>query len=342
MIQERSISISTQTIIKVIVTILVLMFLWAVRDIIALVFAALILAALMNPVAQWGARYKIPKGVTVLFFYLLFFGGLIASITLALPEVVQQFNKLTVTMQRSWQALASGADWLRGISQQYGLTENIQAGIISLQEQTGSVVGRLFSTISGLFGGLVGMIVVLVIAFYMVAQEEEALKWFKHVLPDEYEALTTRLLQQVQAKFGAWLLGQIALGVIVGVLYYIGLRILGVEGALVLAVVGGFTEFIPYLGPILGAIPAVLVAATQSPTLAFLTMILYLLIQQAENHILTPKIMQKAVGLNPVLSIVSLLIGGQLFGIPGMLLAIPVTTAIGVALTEWWRFQKKE
>ena len=124
-------------------------------------------------------------------------------------------------------------------------------------------------------------------------------------------------------------------------IYYIGLRLLGVQGALVLAILGGFTEFIPYLGPILGGIPAVLVALSQSPTLAFITLILYVAVQQAENHILVPKVMQKAVGLNPVLSIVALLVGGKLFGIPGAILAIPVATACSVAVKEIFRFQRE-
>jgi predicted PurR-regulated permease PerM len=119
------------------------------------------------------------------------------------------------------------------------------------------------------------------------------------------------------------------------------LRLIGVEGALVLAILSGFTEFIPYLGPILSAIPAVIVAFAQSPVLAVFTVVLFVIGHQAENHILVPKIMQKAVGLNPVVSIVALLVGGQLFGIAGAILAIPVTTACSVVLMEVIRFRKQ-
>ncbi|OGL73956.1 hypothetical protein A3E39_02010 [Candidatus Uhrbacteria bacterium RIFCSPHIGHO2_12_FULL_60_25] len=339
-IQERSISISTHTILKVIATLLILSFLWAVRDIIALVFAALILAALMNPFAQWAKSYHIPKGVSVIVFYVLFVGGLLLAFALVLPDLVEQTGKLSNTVGKSWQVLSSGIESLRHVSEEYGLTKNLEAGVSTLQEQISSILPKLFRTLTGLFGGIAGLAVVLVMAFYMVVQEEEALQWLRNIVPEEYQKFTADLLQGVQVKFGRWLIGQLALSLIVGILYYIGLRILGVEGALVLAILGGFTEFIPYLGPILGGIPAILVALSQSPTLALLTIILFVVVQQTENHILVPKVMQKAVGINPVLSIVALLVGAKLFGIPGAILAIPVTTACSVAIMEVYKFQR--
>ena len=340
-VQERSISISTKTILKVIITIILLVFLWAVRDVIALVFTALILAALMNPFAQWATRYKIPKGLAVILFYVIFFGGLGLSFAVVLPELIHQIGKLASTLGQFWATVAIGADWVRQFVGQYGLVENFQNGLTSLQEQAvGMLTGLLFS-ITDIFGGIAGLAVVLVMAFYMVVEEREALQWFKNFIPDHYEELAARLLKQIQAKFGSWLLGQLALSIIIGVLYYVGLRILGVEGALVLAILGGFTEFVPYLGPVLGGIPAVIIASIQSPMLGLLTLIFYIVVQQVENHILVPKIMQKAVGINPVVSIVALLVGAQLFGITGAILAIPVATACSVALMEIWKFQQE-
>lgn len=339
-IQERSISISTRTILKVIVTIVALMFLWAVRDVIAVIFTALILAALINPIAQWAARHKIPKGIAVLVFYLLVFGGLALAIILVIPQVLEQIVKLASTVGGSWQVLSNGVDWLKQFSDQYGLSQNLQAGVDSLQTQITAMVAGLFTTVGVFFGGIAGLAVVLVLTFYMVVEEEEAFQWFKNFLPEDYQKLSTRVLTEVQSKFGSWLLGQLVLCFIVGIIYYIGLSIMGVEGALVLAILGGFTEFIPYLGPILGGIPAVIVATAQSPMLGLLTLILYVLVQQLENHVLVPKVMQKAVGINPVISIVALLVGAQLFGITGAILAIPVATACSVIIMEIWRFYK--
>src|SRR3989344_4422777 len=289
-IQERSISISTHTILKVIATLLILSFLWAVRDIIALVFAALILAALMNPFAQWAKSYHIPKGVSVIVFYVLFVGGLLLAFALVLPDLVEQTGKLSNTVGKSWQVLSSGIESLRHVSEEYGLTKNLEAGVATLQEQISSILPKLFRTLTGLFGGIAGLAVVLVMAFYMVVQEEEALQWLRNIVPEEYQKFTADLLQGVQVKFGRWLIGQLAL--------------------------------------------------SQSPPLALLTIILFVVVQQTENHILVPKVMQKAVGINPVLSIVALLVGAKLFGIPGAILAIPVTTACSVAIMEVYKFQR--
>ena len=141
------------------------------------------------------------------------------------------------------------------------------------------------------------------------------------------------VFNRMQKKLGLWLRGQLILCLVIFILTYIGLLILGVKYALIIAVIAGLTEFIPYLGPVLGAIPAVFIAFTQSPTLALFTAILYIIIQQIENNFLVPKIMQKAVGLNPIVSIVAIMIGFSVGGVVGALLSIPVATA-GTVLVE--------
>lgn len=326
---------------KVIITIALLAFVWAVRDIVALVFTALILAALMNPFANWAAKRHVPKGVSVLLFYFVFLGGISLVLVLGLPQVVEQTVKLGSSVGTSWHVLTEGVEQVRRFGEEYGLSANLQAGAQSLQVQVTSFVSGLFSRVTNLFGAMAALIVVLVMAFYMVVRQEESVNWFRNFLPERHQQFVAHLLTEVQSKFSHWLVGQLALCAIIGVLYYVGLRLLGVEGALVLALIGAFTEFVPYLGPILGGIPAVIAAASQSPTLALLTVLLYLLIQQLENHILTPKIVERAVGLHPVISIVALLVGGKLFGVAGAILAIPVTTACSVALMEIWKYQQQ-
>jgi predicted PurR-regulated permease PerM len=339
--QERIISISTLTIFKVVVTVLALMFLWAIRDILALVLAALILSALINPFANWGKHHHIPKGITVVLFYVIVFGGLLSAFALALPQVIDQIGHLGSTLDRSWQALSSEVAAVKQFGAQYGLTQNFQVGVTSLQGQAASIIGKLFSTLTGVFGGLVSLVLVLVMTFYMVVQGEDSLRWLKGFMTEEYQRLSTSLFVRVQEQFGRWLLGQLALMAIMGVFIFLGLSLIGVEGALIIAILSGFTEFIPYLGPILSAIPAVIIALAQSPALAVFTIILFVLAHQIENHILVPKIMQKAVGLNPVVSIVALLVGGKLFGMAGAILAIPVMTVVSVAFMEIQRFRQE-
>jgi predicted PurR-regulated permease PerM len=340
--QDRNIVISTWTILKVLGILFGLFLLYLVRDILALLFAALFLAALMHPAARFLATKKIPKGITVLGFYIVLFGSAVLAFGLLVPPFLTQSAHLMDGVGRSWQVLADSANSLKEFSATYGLNDNIQAGVQSLQGQVTNAATGLFSTLTGIFGGIVGLLVVLVLAYYMVVQDESAKSAFYQIVPKEYQELASTILLRVEEKIGRWLLGQLALGLIVGVLYYIGLRIIGVESALVLAVFGGFTEFIPYLGPILGAIPVFLLALSQSPLIAAFSLIVIIVIQQVENNILVPKIMERAVGLNPLVSIIALLIGAKLFGLVGVILAIPVATATAVILSELYRSRNEK
>jgi len=119
------------------------------------------------------------------------------------------------------------------------------------------------------------------------------------------------------------------------ILTYVVLLLLGVKFALVLALIAGILELIPFVGPIISAVPAIIIAFSQSPLLAVLVVILYFVVQQLENNILVPKIMQKAVGLNPIITIVVILIGAKLSGIMGAILAVPVATVVSMLLSDW-------
>lgn len=338
--QERTVVIKTSTILKVIIILLALGFLWLVRDILMLLLVALFLAALMHPAARWGASKKIPKGLMVIFIYLILFALLAALFALIIPTLVRQLGSLSQIIGSSIVALSGSIQSLREFTVQYGLADNLSAGVASLQEQVSRVATGLFATLTGLFGSIVGFVIVLVMAFYIVVQDKEAVRMFHNLVPDKYQDLSTRLISQVEVKIGRWLIGQLTLSLIIGVVYYIGLLVLDVQGALALSIFAGFTEFIPYLGPILGGIPIVLVALSDSVIKALFALGLVIIIQQLENQIVVPKLMQKAVGLNPLISIVAVLVGARLFGIFGALLAIPMATALSVVLSELYKYKQ--
>jgi predicted PurR-regulated permease PerM len=335
---ERKIIIDTWTILKVIGILLFVGFLYLVRDIIVLLFVALFLAALMHPAAKTLARFKIPKGLTVLGIYLLIIGTAALIVVLLLPSFLEQTSNLLDSFGVSWQTLGDIKASIKQLTPNLNLTENINQLLTS--GQLTKAAGGLFSTVTFVFGGIVGLVLALVMAYYAVAEEQEAHNVFQNLVPDKYQEVSAVILKRVEEKIGRWLVGQLALGFIIGVFYYVGLSLIGVKSALVLAVFGGFMEFIPYIGPILVGIPIIIIALSQSPLTAALALVIQIAIQQLENHVIVPKVMQKAVGLNPLVSIVALLVGAKLFGIVGMLLAIPVTTSISVVLTEIYRFRK--
>ncbi|MDD5438385.1 MAG: AI-2E family transporter [Patescibacteria group bacterium] len=330
---ERVINISTYTILKVIGIILGLVLLWLVRDVIILVFLALFLSALIQPAANWSVRHKIPRGLMVVFVYLVSFGLLAFIMALMIPTLIEQAVKLTSIFGEKWVIIQDFAKAATNFATSHSLS-SLKPDLNSIWMQVGGTVTGLFNTLSNVVGGLVSLIIVLVMTYYLVAQDRKALTIIQDFVPVKHQKFAMNLVEAVQAKMGGWFRGQILLCFIIGLLYYIGLLIIGIESPLVLALFGGLTEFIPYLGPILGGIPIVFVAFVASPWKGLLALILLVIIQQAEGHFIVPKVMQKAVGLNPLISIIALLVGAQLYGILGALLAIPVATAVSVVYKE--------
>ncbi|MDD2785847.1 MAG: AI-2E family transporter [Patescibacteria group bacterium] len=331
---ERMISISTSTIIKVILIALGLVLLWLVSDILAMIFVALFLAALIQPAADWGVKYKIPRGVMVLVVYFVLFGLTALVIALMVPTLVDQMTRLVNILGLKWGALQNVITSISEFAKTYSLSSTIAPDFSTVQNQLGGAFNGLFGVLASVFGGIAAFIIVLVMSFYLVAQERKALTVVRDFVPLKHQKFAMNLINDVQEKIGQWLRGQLLLSLIIGILYYIGLLIIGVDSPLVLAIFGGLTEFVPYLGPILGGVPIVFVAFVQSPTTGVFALILLVIIQQAENHLIVPKVMQKAVGLNPLVSIISMLVGAKLFGIMGALLAIPVATALSVIIKE--------
>lgn len=341
LIQERSITVQTTTILKVLGLFGALWVAWLIRDILALVFGAVFLAGVMHPIARWGAAHRIPKGVMVLLVYVVLFGLFGLSFALIIPTILQQVNGLSHTIGSSITTISSGVQSVRVFTEQYGLSDNLSAGVATLQGQLSDTASRFIAALGDLFGGLAQLVIMLVMAFYMVVQDRDAIRIFRNFIPESHQETIANILIQVEEKIGRWLTGQLILSLVIGVLYYIGLLVLGVDGALSLALFAGFTEFIPYLGPILGGIPVVIVAFSDSPIKALFAFGLVIIIQQLENQIIVPKVMQRAVGLNPLASIIAVLVGAKLFGVPGALIAIPVATAISVVLTELYRLRQE-
>ena len=186
----------------------------------------------------------------------------------------------------------------------------------------------LFSTAVNIFGGIFSLFLILVISFYLSVQKKGVQRVLTSLAPREHRDYLLSLWERSQKKLGRWLQGQLFLGVIIGVLVYVGLSLLNVKFALLLAVLAGILEIFPYIGPVMAAIPAVILGLLQAPILGLWVLILYIVIQQMENHLIVPLVIGKIVKLNPVVVILALLIGWKLGSIPGMILAVPITAVL--------------
>jgi predicted PurR-regulated permease PerM len=340
--EERVVTLKTSTILRSIAFVMILGVVWFVRDVLTLVGVALFLAALMHPAVRWGARHRVPKWLMVLLIYVFLFTALVLIFALFIPVLLQQIQGLSQKIGSSIVIISTNLQKARIFSEQNGLANNFSFGFKSLEDQFSNTASGLFRTLVDVFGGLAEFAAVLVMAFYMVVQEEEAAHIFRNFVPQKYQEFIGNLLLTVEEKIGGWLRGQLFLSFTIAVLYYIALLVLGIDGALALALFAGCTEFIPYLGPMLGGLPVLLVAFSDSPIKALLAFCAVVIIQQCENHILVPKVMQKAIGLNPLISMIAVLIGAKSFGIMGALLAIPLATTASVILTEVYRYRQEQ
>jgi predicted PurR-regulated permease PerM len=328
-----TIHISSLSIIKILAVLAVIGFVYMVWDIIVLLFISLIFAATLGPSFDWLERKKIPRAIAILLVYAVVLFVLTLVVVLIIPPITEQIDQLAATFPFYYERFLQTFGDLQlksDISQT--LQQNLQSVGQTLSSYTGSVVG----TITGIFGGLTTFFIMLVLTFYF-SVKKEGLKYFiQSVTPIKYHKYAMNMFVRVQDKLGLWLRAQLLLSGIIFLVTWIGLLILGVKYSLVLALIAGITEVIPFIGPIIGAIPAVLLAFLQSPIKALLVLILYLVIQQLEGNILVPKVMQKTVGLNPIVVIVVILLGAKIAGVLGALLSIPVAVAIMTIAGDWF------
>lgn len=331
--KRLNIEISTNTIFKVLAVVVVLWLLYLIRDVVAILFFSIILVSILEPWVLWLNRRKVPKGLAVFLIYIILLAIVSLVVMLIIPPIIEQFTQLTTNFPLYWNKFISSISGLGAVLSQYGIAQGAESYLKS-QNFSLAQTGGLFSRVGGFFAGIFSLFIIVVITFYILVQEGATKRILRSILPVDYLPYAYQLVNKVQQKLGLWLRGQLILCFTVAVLDYIVLLSLGVRYALILAIIGGTLEFIPYLGTAFATFLAVVITAFVSPIKALFVLILYLIVQLIENNILVPNIMQKAVGLNPVVSITALLIGGQLGGAFGAILAIPVATALSAIIED--------
>lgn len=329
-----SVNISTATFIKIVVLLLLLLFLFLIKEVLAILFAAIIFASALEPSVSWLRKRKIPRTLSILLIYLLVIIALVLVVRLLIPPIAGEMQGLYTDFPVYFEKIMNWFGEFSPYSAERGLWAGASESLRGLEAVLLQTAGNVFSGLVNFFGGVLSVLLVGVIAFYILAQDNAIKKLIWSAAPSQYQPYLLQLIDRVQKKIGRWLSGQILLCLIIGLMVYLCLILIGVKYALVLAVIAGIGEFIPFIGPILTALPAILIAWNHSAYQAFLVIGAYLLIQQIENHLIVPKVHQRTVGLHPLVTILVLLIGAKLAGVAGALLAIPVATAVGVFLGD--------
>jgi len=300
-----------------------------------LVVIAVIITSAMDPLVDWLQTKKIPRTVGVLGLFLLLFLAIGLAISFLFPPMIAQFQDFSQNFPRYFQTGEASFAHLKD----FFVSKNINLDLQQLADNfTGSITslsGSIFSKTAGVFSGFISIVVVFSLAFYMTVEESGIKKFIVSVTPDKYKVYASDLTTRIKEKIGKWMLGQLFLMLMIFVLDAIGLYLVGVPYALILAIFAGVMEIVPYIGPIISAVPGVILGFLISPTTGFLALLVYLIAQQLENNLIVPQVMKKAVGLNPVTTIIALLVGLRLGGVMGSILAIPVATAISLAVNDF-------
>lgn len=324
--EKQVIEINTNTILKFIFLGILLVFLFIIRDILAIFLLAIVIAYALDPAINWLQNKKIPRILGVLTVYIGSLFILAFLFYLIIPPLFVEVKNFAVGVPKFLEGIAlSGSGVLENfptISQP--VFENLQEFFGSISDFLAKFSQGFIQSLVSIFGGLFSLILILVISFYLAFQEKGIENSIKMVVPKEYEDYVLKIWRRSSQKIGFWLEGQILLGIIVGTLVFIALTILQIKYALSLAILAAILELIPIFGPVIAAIPAIILGFFQAPLLGFILIGVYFIIQQLENHLIYPIVMRKTVGVPPIVAIFALLIGAKLAGFIGLVLAVPI------------------
>ena len=295
----------------------VLFALWHIRDFILVLAVALLLSTFIEDFVQIAKKRRIPRMVSVIVFYLLAVIVLVAALVFLFPILATEVSSLA-------QVYPEVQTFLDNTPLIQGNFENLNLPAVIEQLKDQEVRQQIFNQLVGFFGGLLNVLIVFVISFYLSTQEKGIDAFLRILTPLKYENQVIEIWHRVQKKIGSWFRGQLIIALILAVLTYIGLVLIGLPYAFLLAVLAGIFGLVPY-GIILALLPAVAIALTDGGLLTGVIVIgFYFLLQQVLDLGLQPLIVRRMTGIPSILVIISVIIGAKLFGVYGLLLAVPI------------------
>ncbi|MEK7090666.1 MAG: AI-2E family transporter [Patescibacteria group bacterium] len=329
-VQDKTyIDITTGVIIRILLILGIVWFFYLIRNVVAIVLLSVVIASAVEPAAVWFKKRGIPRLLGVIITYLTAFLVLAAAFSFIVPPLFQELSGLSSEFPEFIKA-ATRPDTVFSFIPE--LPKSLSQG---LENAAGNSLSFLkdfsegfFHATAKVFGGALSVGLIVVLSFYLSVQERGIENFLAVITPSQYEDYILDLWQRSQGKIGKWFQGQILMGLLVGVLVYLGLTVLQVRFALPFAVLAAIFELIPIFGPVFAAIPAIIVAYFQEPISGLFTLVLFVIIQQLENHLIYPVVVRKTVGVHPIIVILAMIIGGQLGGFFGILLAVPLSAIV--------------
>ncbi len=334
--RQYIVKIDTQTIVNVILLLVLIFAIYYLRDLVLVILTSIVLASFNESVVRKLARYKIPRTLSVVLVYFISFAFIFALFYIFAPILISELSALvqslgdylpkTSVLQVFQQSTVSNTQDV--ISTVSGSTSSLADVIGSVQDLVNSAGGGFFQAVTLIFGGLINVVLIAVITFYLSVQERGIETFLRILTPMKHEEYVIGLWKRSERKIGLWMQGQLLLGVIVGMIIYLGLTLLGVQYALVIAMLTALLELIPFGIILAGLIGCVFAYSAGGISLGVKVFFLFTIVQQFENYLIAPLIVNKVIGISPLVVILSLLVGAQLAGIWGLLLGIPVAVCL--------------
>lgn len=321
----------------VILFLLIVYFLYSVRKIFPPFILAIIIAYVLNSPVEQLERLKVKRlygilvvylSVSLLLFILGFYG---------MPVVIKQ---LTAFGEKIPFYTSEVQGILRDFYNDYkrfnipaSLRESIDSNIVHFEKTITQFLSKLISGLFSLFSQLLNFIIAPILAFYLLKDKEEICKALVQLIPVTKRSEILGLWQEINSVLLKFIRGHFLVAVLVAFATALGLSLIGMDFPLLFGIIAGLTNIIPYFGPVIGAIPALALALLTSPKLALYVILVVAIVQQLESNLLSPRILGKSVGLNPVLVIFVLLAGGELWGFVGLLVAVPLAAVLKIIIT---------
>jgi predicted PurR-regulated permease PerM len=318
--------------------IVLLFVLYRARGILLLAYVSALFAMGISPLVQIIERKRLlpigprlPRWLAILIIYAAIIAAIVMIGLIVVPPLVEQAEEL-------WRTLPAKIDQAQAQLVRLGILRRPITLGEAVQQTPASggtaAVSTIFGAVRNVLGGVFGIVTLVLLTFYMLVDSQLIFNFFVRLFPRRERARVTAILGTVTSKVSAWLGGQLLLALIIGLTSAVGLGLMGVPFFYVLALISAVGELIPMVGPILSAIPAILVAASVSPGLAVGVAVFFIVQQQLENTVLVPKIMGRQVGLSAVTVIIALGVGSQLLGVVGAILSVPTAAIIQVLVQE--------
>jgi predicted PurR-regulated permease PerM len=322
--------------IGLIVFVISLYILWQIRQVLLLIFAAVVLATALNRLVRLFQRFRIQRGIAIALSIGLLITLLVGFFVVIVPPFIEQLQELVDLVPTGLENLRSWANWLQNLFPEQVL-QDIR-GLKGFTQQLQSTASRLFGNFLTLFSNSLGIVLnfllVLVLTIMLLSDPARYRQGLILLIPSFYRQRVNEILQQCEVALGGWAAGILFNMTVITVLSGIGLWILQVPLALANAILAGVLTFIPNLGPTLSVIPPMALALLDAPWKAGAVLVLYIAIQQIESNILTPLVMEKQVSLAPALTLASQIIFASFFGFLGLFLALPLMVVTQVWIKE--------